>query len=555
MEPSFLYRSASQFHGVVLIVGLLVAATTASNCSVSPLVLPITNVTFPDGVAVNRGIRLVLGGQVQGLRMSTILNNTRVRNVLDCPSNSTGLTTCEGTSGSVYKTVGSSFQQVPNLKDWNVSVVDPRPSGATTVVQGYDNATFVGVNSSAIVPDFPFEVWANHDALNKSALALGPKSSVLERLVDHDLAPSSQFSIDYGSRSELYPRDGQLIVGGNNEARYDNKVRAVYPMWGYAAPINCPLQVLLEDVILTNSEGDHSLFDDPDSTITACIDTIQNAFTWTPAMFATWQNLTRWVSNDSDGTYTQQTYPADREHLIGTLTIKLAGGYSTVIPHYELISQERGTDEQGKYAVVNNSRVMAGVQTGLSDLGNNVPILGGIFLALNYLHVDYANRTFWLSPQVGNDSFPDRITTSCEPSSTTGGGDASSSGGNSNLGLQVGLPVAFVVIALGLVAYYMYRRNKHNHQTRAAQSASNGRTDNAVDMEHGTVAIERRTTELMADYTGDRRISEIQGNQLPIHKDDVIVAVDPRSPLSEPEKLPTYELDASSEAPGRDKGQ
>ena len=78
--------------------------------------------TFPNGIGANRGLKLVLGGQVQGMRMSTILNNTRVRNILDCSANTNvGIIGCQGASGSVYSTTDGSFQQVFNLQDWNVT--------------------------------------------------------------------------------------------------------------------------------------------------------------------------------------------------------------------------------------------------------------------------------------------------------------------------------------------------------------------------------------------------------------------------------------------------
>ncbi len=392
------------------------------------------------------------------------------------------------------------------------------------MLQGYDIGNFT--DGPAVITDFPFEVWANHDALNKSALALGPKSSVLERLVDNHLAPSAAFSIDYGSRSELYPRDGQAVFGGVNDARYDSKTKTTFPMWGYAAPVNCPLQVLLEDVILTNANGNHSLFDDPGSTVTACVDTIQNAFTWTPDMFATWQNLTNWVASDSNGVYDQQTYPMDREPLIGTLTIKLANGHTTVIPHYELLTQERGTDPQGKYAVINSSRIMAAVQAGESDLGDNIPILGGVYLSQNYLHVDYDAGEFWLSPQVGNGTFPDRITSSCVSNNSTdsGSGTNSGAGGGSKIGLAAGLPVAFVVVALGLVAYFMWRRNQ-NHKRNAAQTDTleTAIRKQDVSADNDVSALDRPPSELVGDSPIPRRPSEVAGKQLPAHKEDVFV--------------------------------
>lgn len=56
------------------------------------------------------------------MRMSTILNNTRVRNILDCPNEDTlAFVGCQGASGSVYDTSKDTFTQVYNIKDWNVS--------------------------------------------------------------------------------------------------------------------------------------------------------------------------------------------------------------------------------------------------------------------------------------------------------------------------------------------------------------------------------------------------------------------------------------------------
>ncbi|KAK0713232.1 hypothetical protein B0T26DRAFT_716833 [Lasiosphaeria miniovina] len=227
-------------------------------------------------------------------------------------------------------------------------------------------------------------------------------------------------------------------------------------MWSASAPINCPLQVLLADVVLSNAAGNHSLFGDPDSKVTACIDTIQNAFAFTPAMFAKWQGLTNWVASPGDGgpDFTQQTYPLDREPLMGTLTIRLANGYTSVIPHYELVSNERGSDSQGKYAVVNASRAMAAVQTGDSDLGRDTPVLGGVFLSQNYLRVDYANNSFSLSPRVASPPDDDIVTT-CTPDKTGGAGASSSSDSSeqsSMLNLKIGLSVSLGIVFIGVVA-------------------------------------------------------------------------------------------------------
>src|SRR5947199_1573653 len=55
-----------------------------NNCDIPPLILPIYNVTLPDGVAINRGVYVEVGGQTLGLRLTLLHNNTRLRNQHDC---------------------------------------------------------------------------------------------------------------------------------------------------------------------------------------------------------------------------------------------------------------------------------------------------------------------------------------------------------------------------------------------------------------------------------------------------------------------------------------
>ncbi|KAH6885772.1 hypothetical protein B0T10DRAFT_550304 [Thelonectria olida] len=450
----------------LFVAGILLPGIEANNCSVEPLVLPLRNVTFPNGIGANRGIKLLLGDQTEGLRISTILNNTRVRNILDCPSdNVTDLIACQGASGSIYSTTDGSFKAVSDESDWDVEVIDPQPNdGSTTVVHGYDIANFSDVG--AVIDDYPVEVWANQESVNLSALALGPASSTLERVVKHNLAPSCSWSLDYGSTSELHPRDGELIIGGVNEARFSKSKKMEFDMWGAGTSVNCPLQVLVADVILTNEDGDHSLFPDADSKISACIDTIQNSFTLTESMFEKFQKIGKHV--DSDGLdFGPSVFPLDSESLLGSLKIRLSNGYESVIPHYELVNHQRGTDSQGKYAVLNSSRIAATVSYGQSDLGNDVPILGGVFLSQNYLQVDYETKKFWLSPQVANGTGTDKITATCTKDNSSSTSDASDSNpddsdsSSSNLGVKIGVPVGVAAVAaLGILGFFLWWRRR-----------------------------------------------------------------------------------------------
>ncbi|KAK1995092.1 hypothetical protein LX36DRAFT_583120 [Colletotrichum falcatum] len=411
------------------------------------------------------------------MRMSTMLNNTRVRNSLDCPDNNTfAFIGCQGSSGSVYDTTRGTFNQVVNIQDWNVTTVDEQPDdGETTVLHGYDVANFT--DGPAVAYGYPFEVWADYDAANKSAVAFGPNSSTLDSFLRNDVAPARTFGLDYGSTSELHPRDGQLVVGGYNEARFDASRVSSFPMWAANAPTACPLQVTIADIILTNVDGDHPLTD-PGARLAACIDTVHNSFAFTPAIYDRFQSIGNTGGAGAGGgnstdaaapgeeAFDESDFPVDREPLIGTLTIRLSNGYTTVIPHYELVNHVRGTDSRGKYAVLNNTRLSTTVSSGASDLGDNIPVLGGVFLSQNYLHVDYDAATFWLSPQVANGTRPDRITASCNATSADDGDSRPPA-----FAVQVGVPVAVgasVVFSVGM--WVWLRRRKRRARTRPADA-------------------------------------------------------------------------------------
>ncbi|KAK6220557.1 hypothetical protein LQW54_002002 [Pestalotiopsis sp. IQ-011] len=436
----------------------LIGIVQGQNCSIAPLSLAIRNTTFSDGIAVNRGLQTLLGGQLLGLRLSLSQNNTRVRNARDCSTIPANFSSCQGASGGVFDVSSDSFIQVP-LSKWNVSVVDYHPQDAT-ILYGYSASEFP--DSPASIGELPLEVWADANAANKSELALGPSSSFLQRLVEASWAPSRGFGVYYGSRSQNQAKDGELVIGGVDAARFDASTLQEFPIAGYGASTSCPLQVMLSDVVLTNANGNYSLFKDPAARVPACIDTIQNAFTFTKAMYAEWAQLTQHIDYDGSN-YTAQTYPADRKPLIGNLTVTLSNGYTSVIPHYELVSQQRGSDAQGKYSITNSSRIMAAVQTGQGDLGSDVPLLGGTFLSQNYLRVDYDQNKFWLSKAIIDDSVTPFIETICEQTSVAASPGQSSSGSAANdIGLKLGLPIAFVVVATGLFGFGLFKRRSNS---------------------------------------------------------------------------------------------
>ncbi len=283
----------------------------------------------------------------------------------------------------------------------------------------------------------------------------------------------------------------------------------------------CPLQVLLEDVVLTNANGNYSLIDDSYSTVTACVDTIQNAFYLdADHVCRTWQNLTRWVANDSNGAYTQQTYPVRPRAAHGNSYDQACQRVYQRDSSLRACHARAWNRRAGKYAVVNNSRIMAAVQSGPTDLGDNVPILGGVFLSQNYIHVDYNASMFWLSPQVGNGT--------CR----TGSQAAASQIMQRPLAqrLEAAPTSAWKPASVSRCCRHRARGILHDPEEGQGQSATAwfGRllSQDTRGGQQGIAAGGRRMSELAGEVFARRRVSEVAGKEIPIHKDDVNVVVD-----------------------------
>ncbi|KAF8848779.1 acid protease, partial [Acephala macrosclerotiorum] len=345
------------------------------------------------------------------LRLDFTRNNTGIRNSLDCSTGSQStISQCIGASGGVFILNASSSFDAATSDSWNVTSIDAAPNGAH-ITYGYDTVTF-GLNDT--IPSFPFDVWSDTTSANRSSLGLGRNSSVLSSLMGAGVIPSPEFGLYYGSRSMNNPSDGELVIGGYNS----NRVNGTFANFSMATSYldqPCPLQVLLKDVRVTTSNGSSSsLMVDGEARVPACINPVENGFQFTPAMYKVWAGLTQHPSNPpSDGShnYTQQTYPLSSEPLMNELIIQLEGGYQVNIPHYELVSYERGNDAQGLYAVINSSRI----QSAVTDNGGRFtfPILGGVFLSQNYLNVDYNRNVFGLAQAITLIPSNNTVTSTC----------------------------------------------------------------------------------------------------------------------------------------------
>lgn len=212
LTPSFNWRiwrcRVFEFLAVFFFLADLVQSYS---CQIPPLVWPLKNGTFNDVEGVNKGVTCELpGNQVVGLRPTTCHNVSWIRDSKDCTGNSTEIVVCEGESGSLFDPTVSGFtREVDSVFGSRIPFIDPDPVNAR-VIKGEALAQFDPGPDISI----PLVVWSENfgsQSPNKSFIAIGPESSILQRLLDGAYIPSKVLGIFYGSRSVSNPTDGELI--------------------------------------------------------------------------------------------------------------------------------------------------------------------------------------------------------------------------------------------------------------------------------------------------------------------------------------------------------
>jgi len=337
-----------------------------------------------------------------------------------------------------------------------VNVTDIPPEDGAHSHQGYDNIVIGGKELAQV----PIVTWSYVDENIRSSLALGPNSTVMEGLANASAISGERAEIGlcYGSRSELNSSNGTLVFGGY-DAGCVKDAFVEYDLFAVNTSEPCPLQVRMTHVVLTYQNGSkYSITDDEQGTVAACIDPIQNAFTFSRAMYYRWANLTHHPNTaptDGSPPYTDQTYPLEAVEFMQDLTIELEGGYNVTIPHYELVSHERGSNAQGAYDVINSTRIMAAV-----SLQNTLqlPVLGGVFLSQTYLRVDYNRQKFQLAHAVTDRKRTKNIVSTCPAPSPPPPKQGLSSGAIA--GIVIGPVVA--VVAVGVLWVSLQRKKMMN---------------------------------------------------------------------------------------------
>ncbi|KAI5856819.1 hypothetical protein BZA05DRAFT_386243 [Tricharina praecox] len=228
----------------------------------------------------------------------------------------------------------------------------------------------------------------------------------------------------------------------------------------------------------------------------ACVDPLQNSFTFTRAMAQRFWEITEHAHHvpGEGANFTDQTYPPSKEHLMQNLTVVLSNGHTTVIPHYELVSQERGTaQEEGKYTVTNASRIMVAVAPDPEDDGSGdvVPILGGVYLSQNYLLVDYERKSWSLAPAVIGkmDDGQRKIVAVL--------GDVEKSGGKTSInvgGVVGGVIVAVIILATAAVGVFYQRKRTLNLRRQKVKERADTCSDKELDTRPTVMEMRSRTT-------------------------------------------------------------
>jgi len=246
--------------------------------------------------------------------------------------------------------------------------------------------------------------------------------------------------------------DGAIVVGGYNSARLAGNFTE-FPLQQLDPKNACPLQVTVADVLYSfPNKTTKSLFTDGASNrMIACIEPFQQRFTFPEAVLDVFETLTGHDRSFHSGL----TYPVAQRPL-GDLTVKLDNGYTSTIPNYELVTKLRGSDEYGRYSIVNDSIVEVGIAFNVINNTNVVPILGGLFLTMNYLFVDYEMGLFKLAPatQDAQDGSSEMLIAQCKKQAKS----------KSNVGVIVGSVIggiAGLALIAGAIFFYIRSRRRH----------------------------------------------------------------------------------------------
>ena len=274
-----------------------------------------------------------------------------------------------------------------------------------------------------------------------------------------------------GSRSLINPHDGLLAIGGYDTARVDGEF-TTFPTFD-----DCATCVQVKNITWLWEGGSTSLFSNDSQILQIGLDPFTKGINLPQDMF---EKFIEASLGTFDADLSLITYPPDAVPQ-GNLSVTLSNGYETTVLGDELFSKPRLYNENGTYAV-SNETVTIGLVTNLTSAGY-VASWGMPYLTMNYLLMDHDHKEFKMAKAIRGD-FGDSggalISTICGPESVPTGntGPANSSNvdtgsskhsGGSNAGAIAGgvvgglLGLALIICGFGYLFWRANRKKKEQH--------------------------------------------------------------------------------------------
>ncbi|KAK5651841.1 hypothetical protein OQA88_11610 [Cercophora sp. LCS_1] len=298
-------------------------------------------------------------------------------------------------------------------------------------------------------------------------IGLGGESSLLTELVDKDVITGRSWSVNVGSTSYLFPREGSLVLGGKDDNSYEGNL-IYFPFNRGERPVKqrqCPLQVSTTDLTIrmTVNGTEVAPLRYNDSTVTSgfCIESYDTHLRLGPSKV---NDIIRAAGiklvnrADYPGLYNLEeglVFPSSTE-LTMTMEITIENKFTVIIPSHELVNPLRGLDTDGKFAVAPEYTEIGVFR---SDPLEDSAVLGKAFLSQVYLYVDWDKEKFALAKQKQRSDIAPVLTPS---------GPCSSSGSQgtdrkTTIGLIAGVSaLAFVTLGMLAVLIWFYRRYIRN---------------------------------------------------------------------------------------------
>jgi hypothetical protein len=254
------------------------SSVAAASCSAQPIWLPLGNCTITEiGIpdVISWGAAIGVGNSSQELCFvpSTVVNNTLIMSSEVCSTanlqNET-LAQCRSRRGNYVDRSTLTTTSLDSLQSdpgW-AAIMSPLPEFQYAV----DAVLQLRADDSVDMPEGLITQGQNHTT---SHLGLGIDSELLEQLVNTGMIPARTWGLNPGSQSVMYPRDGNLVLGGFDDASVmDNFVNydMNYPVEESSGGRDCPIQVIIQGLILRPAGGSDITVSDESSPIPTCVE-------------------------------------------------------------------------------------------------------------------------------------------------------------------------------------------------------------------------------------------------------------------------------------------